>query len=512
MTTSLPPDDSDLSPDTPNADPVAQEQALTPAPPLPESEIRNPESKIQNVPHDPYAALRFPNYRRYLAGQAVAVLGGQMLGVAVMWEILQRTNSKTALGLVGLIQVIPVFAFFLPAGHIVDRFNRRNIVIWCQFTLALAGIALGLSSLFRTAIPAWPIFDRGNAFLTATAYFFGEKNVTFVDRNIPLLYLILLVNGVVRAFNQPAKSSLLPQLVPAHAFSNAVTWNSSTFETCSVTGPMLAGGIIGAVEHFHPGSAWSYAAIYFLGAATALIQLFFFLAIRLQYTARPREPVTLASLSAGIRWVFVNKLIFGAITLDMFAVLLGGATALLPVYARDILDVGPLGFAALRAAPSIGAISMALVIAHLPPFKQAGRALLTSVVGFGIATIAFGLSGNFYLSLAALLLTGMFDNVSVVVRHSLVQILTPDAMRGRVSAVNAVFISSSNELGAFESGAAAATGERFFGAGGGVLFSVISGGIGTILVAATVAGLYPQVRRIGAINELGAEGGEGGKR
>ena len=425
-----------------------------------------------------------------------------MASVAIMWEIYERTHSKSALGLVGLVQIIPIFALFLPAGHTVDRFNRRTIVLISQFILALSLVALGLASLFRTSIPAMSILDHSNHVLADIAYRFGERGGVFMDRNIPILFAVLLVNGAVRAFNQPAKASLLPQLVPAPVFSNAATWNSSVFETCSVTGPMLAGGMIAAIEKLSPKSHWLYASIYFVAAATALIQLLFFLGIRLEYVARAREPVTLRTLSAGIRWVFANKIIYSAITLDMFAVLLGGAVALLPVYAMDILQVGPVGFAALRAAPSVGAIIMALITAHYPPFKTPGRSLLTAVVGFGIATIAFGLSGNFILSLAALFITGMFDNVSVVVRHSLVQILTPDFMRGRVSAVNAVFISSSNELGAFESGFAAALGERFFGAGGGVLFSVILGGIGTLAVAATVALKYPQLRKLAPLNQL----------
>jgi MFS family permease len=497
MTTPLPPDDSDLSADTPNADPVAQENALNAA-----SQLDTGHRPLDTSPHDPYVSLRFPNYRRYLAGQAVAILGGQMASVAVMWEIYDRTRSKTALGLVGLVQIIPIFALFLPAGHAVDRFNRRTIILISQFALSLAFAVLAAASLLRTAIPPTPVLDHANIFLNSVALHFGERTGHFSDRNIPILFTILLLQGVIRSFNQPAKSSLLPMLVPAHAFANAATWNSSVFETCTVAGPMLAGGLIALIDRLTPNSPWLYASIYLIASATALIQLLFFLGIRLEYVARPREPVTLRTLSAGIRWVFANKIIYSAITLDMFAVLLGGAVALLPVYAMDILQVGPVGFAALRAAPSIGAITMALFTAHRAPLKSPGKALLTAVAGFGIATIAFGLSGNFLLSLAALFLTGMFDNVSVVVRQSLVQILTPDSMRGRVSSVNAVFISSSNELGAFESGSVAALGERFFGAGGGVLFSVIAGGIGTIAVAAVVALKYPVLRKLAPLHQL----------
>ena len=486
-----PPDDSDLSQDSPNADPIAEAQSLEPAAPS---------------QHDPYAALRFPNFRHYLTGQAVALLGGQMMAVAVAWELYQRTNSATALGLVGLVQIIPVFILFLPAGHVADRFNRRNIVIFCQLLQALAALTVGLASLYRTSIPALTPLTYANAGLDAMARAFGETGCRFVDPNIPVLFFVLLINGVVRSFNQPAKSSLLPQLVPTESFSNAVTWNSSTFEICSVTGPLLAGGIIGAFEYLRPNSPWSYATVYFIDAACAAAQLFFFLAITLQYAPRARQPVTLRSLLAGIRFVYASKIIFGALTLDMIAVLLGGATALLPIFARDILHVGPIGLGALRAAPSIGAFSMAMFIAHRPPIQHAGRALLTSVAGFGAATIIFGVSHNFFLSLAALFLTGVFDNVSVVVRHSLVQILTPDSMRGRVGAVNAVFISSSNELGAFESGYTTALGKYFFGTiGAGAIFSVLLGGTGTILVVLAVAALFPQVRRIASLSDLKPE-------
>jgi MFS family permease len=301
-----------------------------------------------------------------------------------------------------------------------------------------------------------------------------------------LIYACLFLSGLARAFQGPARSALMPQLVPPRTFSNAVSWNVSGFELSSMIGPALAGWLIylfGGVTPVYLFAGLG-SGIYFLMLATLT---------KRSYAAEAKATQTdLKTLAAGFKYVWNTRLLLAAISLDMFAVLFGGAVALLPVYAKDILGVGPAGFGALQAAPSIGAITMALLTTHLPPLKRAGRALLWAVAGFGLATIAFGLSRNFWLSLAMLFLTGAFDNISVVIRHTLATILTPDEMRGRVSAVNGMFISASNELGRFESGGVAA----LFGP----IFSVVSGGVGALVVVATVALSSPQLRRFGRLD------------
>jgi MFS family permease len=309
---------------------------------------------------------------------------------------------------------------------------------------------------------------------------------TLEGANVPLVYACLFLSGSARAFQGPARSSLMPQLVPQQTFNNAVSWSVSGFELSSMIGPALAGWLIylfgGATPVFVLAGLGSV--VYFVMLATLT---------RRSYAAELKISQTdLKTLAAGFKYVWNTRLLFAAMALDMFAVLFGGAVALLPVYAKDILHVGPAGFGALQAAPSFGAVTMALMTAHLPPLKKAGRALLWAVAGFGVATIVFGFSRNFWLSLAMLFLTGAFDNISVVVRHTLATILTPDEMRGRVSAVNGMFISMSNELGRFESGGVAA----LFGP----VFSVVSGGVGTLIVVGAVALSSPQLRRFGRLD------------
>lgn len=406
--------------------------------------------------HDPYAALRHREYRLFLSGRILSVIGQQMLDVAIGWELYERTHAALALGLVGLVLVVPIVALALPAGHAADRWDRRRIVLVTQLVLAVGSLAL-----------AWLSFNRGP---------------------VALIYLCLFAIGVALAFNRPATAALLPQLVPLADFPNAVTWNSSGFQIASVVGPALGGAVIGIRHHAGP--------VYILDALLALAFFASVWGIARREPARPGEPVTLESLLAGLAFVRRTKVILAAITLDLFAVLFGGATMLLPIFAKDILHVGPVGFGWLRAAPSVGALLMAVVLAHRPPLRRAGRSLLWAVAGFGIATIIFGLSRSFPLSMAMLLLIGALDNISVVVRHTLVQVRTPDAMRGRVSAVNGVFIDTSNELGGFESGATAA----LFGP----VASVVLGGLATLFVVALVAHLWPELREMGSLHEVEA--------
>lgn len=442
--------------------------------------------------HDPYAALRLRDYRFYAAGNVAGVIGWQMISVVVGWELYERTNSKTALGLVGLVQVVPLLLFSLHAGHMVDRYSRRAIILISQIVLTAAGLLLGIASLKSEHIPNLPVLQWTNHQCAAMAAWLHESNFHFDDPYVPLMFGLLFVNAAARVLNQPAKQAFLPQLVPPALFSNAITWNSSLFEICSMAGPALGGGMVAMLQTTgETAASWAFPAVYFLNAALQLAQFVSLLPVHAHSQPRTKEPVTLDSLSAGVRYVWNTKIILATLTLDLFAVILGGATALLPVYARDILNVGPAGLGWLRAAPSIGAFSMAIALAHLPPMQRAGRNMLWAVAGFGLATIVFGYSRNFWLSLGMLVFTGAFDNVSVVIRHTLVQTLTPDAMRGRVSAVNGIFIGSSNQIGTLESGLTAAW--------LGTVTSVVVGGVGTIIVVMFAAMAWPELRKYGRL-------------
>jgi MFS family permease len=423
-------------------------------------EAAEPETEIASAiapAHDPYAALRLPNFRLYLAGNALAIFGMQMQTVAVGWEIYERTHEPLDLGLVGLAQFLPVAALTLPAGHVADVLNRKYVIMASIFSLACCSLGL-----------AWISSQQGAVFW---------------------MYVCLLASGVARAFLQPAKSSFLPQIVPREHFTTAVTWNMGAFQLASVLGPAAGGFLIAWLKRA--------AAVYVIDAAAALS---FFVMLALIHSPRhtpSREAVRWRTFLVGAEFVWNNKVILGAMTLDMFAVLLGGAVALEPAYAKDILLVGPTGLGWMQAAPAIGALIMSFILAHRPPIKRAGPTLMWMVAGFGAATIVFGISRSFPLSLAMLFLTGAFDIVSVVIRHTLVQLLTPDAMRGRVSAVNGMFIGASNELGRFESGLVAS----WFNP----VVSVVSGGIGTLIVVALVASAWPQLARYGPLDGTKSE-------
>jgi MFS family permease len=419
------------------------------------------DRSTQPPSHDPYAALRVPVYRLYAMSFIFAIVGGQVQSVAIAWQVYQKTHSAMSLGWIGGIQVIPLFLLSLPAGHLSDTISRKKLLLTTQWLLAFWGIVLAYLSYFHSH---WSLF-------------------------VPAVYTVILLNAITLTFARPARSALLPQLVPGKLFSNAVTWNSSMFEVSSMLGPAIGGAIVGA------GGA---ASAYLLNAVLLLVCAM--LTWRFPNTAvEPRtEAPGFKSLLAGVNFVFTRKLLLATLTLDLFAVLLGGAVYLLPLFAEKILHVGPTGFGWLRAAPSFGAFSMALILAHRPPMQRAGRALLLAVGGFGMATIVFGLSRNFALSMTMLIVIGAFDNISVVVRHTLVQLLTPDSMRGRVSAVNQVFIGSSNELGGLESG--------FTAAWWGPVRAVVFGGIGTIVTVAAVAFFAPSLRKFGRLDQPHAEG------
>lgn len=409
------------------------------------------EVDTEPPPGSAYEVIRSTNFRRYLVGNFIGVLGMQMQTFALGYEIYERTNSKLALGFVGLAQVVPVIALALVAGHVADHFSRKHVLMVCVFCLALVSAALVLISLRQAPVA--------------------------------LIYVCLSLNGVARAFLQPAKGSLLPLIVPRSQFAHAVTWHTGGFHLAAVVGPAIGGWVV--AETTRP------AFVYLLDLLASLFFLAMLARISAPTKAAASGALSLRTLAAGIEFLWRTRILLAAISLDMFAVLLGGAVALLPVYAKDILQVGPEGLGWMRAAPAIGALVTAFLIAHLPPMRKAGSLLLWSVIGFGIATVVFGVSRSYGLSLAMLFLTGALDNISVVIRHTLLQLSTPNEMRGRVAAVNGLFISSSNELGAFESGLVAELTTP--------TISVVSGGLGTIVVVAAIAWLAPELRKYGRL-------------
>jgi MFS family permease len=412
------------------------------------------DTNFNNTRRDPYAALRYPEFRLLFVGRLIASLGNQMLSVAIGWELWLRTHDAFSLGLIGLVQVIPVILLSLPGGHVADQYNRRKIIFITQILLFFC--SLGLAYL------------------------------SFIQGPLLLIYLCLLGIGVARAFNEPASATLIPQTVPPEMFTSAATWSSSSWQLASIIGPAIAGLIAAVME--------SVTIIYLLDAVAALVFLAMVLLIKGRPLALSPKADTLESLAEGLRFMRGNKVILAAITLDMFAVMFGGAVTLLPVYATDILHVGSQGLGLMRAAPSIGSLISAFILTHLPPMKQAGKTLLWAVAGFGLATIFFGFSTNFWLSMTMLLVLGALDNISVVIRGTLLLTRTPDEMRGRTSAVNSIFIGVSNEMGGFESGSVAA----LFGP----IASVISGGILTILVVLGVAKIWPEIGKMTTLDGL----------
>ncbi len=410
------------------------------------------------TPKSRFAVLKIPDYRRYLIGGVFAAAGSQMTGVAAGWELYERTRNPFSLGLLGLMSALPVICLALPAGTLADRKDRRRIALIAEFCAVLC--------LFLLAITSWKILP------------------------LPFFYALILCNAVCGAFLGPALGALITNVVPPDQIPAAVRFGSIRWQLAATLGPVAGGFLIAYFGRAAP--------IYALDGLGRLAFCAFLWPIRPRPQTISKEKLDWGSVAAGWHFVRSNPLILSTITLDMVAVLFGGATALLPVYAKDILQVGAQGLGPLRAAPALGAIVMGVSLTLLPPFKRAGWTLLVAVAGFGIATIVFGLSRNYTLSLGALFTLGAFDNISVLIRHTLLQILTPDEMRGRVNAVNSVFIGTSNEIGELESGGAAAL--------IGPVPAVAIGGAITILVVALVAGFLPQVRRLGSLE--GAMKGE----
>ena len=376
-----------------------------------------------------------------------AMVAHQMLTVGVAWQIYTMTGSALDLGFVGLAQFLPSFLLMLPAGHVADRFDRRRVLQACTALEACAAAGL--------AIGSW------QGWITE-----------------PLVFALIFVVGVARAFQTPAMSALLPALVPRELFPRAIASNSAATQSAVIAGPALGGFIYVAGP----------AAVYGTSVALFLVTGLMVHLIRLARRPARTEKVDLDSVLAGIRYIWSRQAVLGAISLDLFAVLLGGATALLPIYARDILQTGPWGLGLLRSCPAVGALAMALYLARHPLKGRAGRKMFAAVALFGVATVVFGVSTWFPVSLVALVVLGASDMVSVVVRSSLVQLQTPDEMRGRVSAVNALFIGTSNQLGEFESGVTAA----WFG----VVPAVVIGGLGTLVVCALWMRRFPELANV----------------
>jgi MFS family permease len=404
-----------------------------------------------------FDALRIPIVRNFALGRIVSGLGQQIVSVAVGWELYERTGDPWALGLVGVFTLAPSLLLMLPAGNAADRFPRRNLSIIAAALTGLASVGL--------AILSW---QQGP---------------------VELVFAMLLVFGASRAIAAPAGNTILPQLLEPRQFANVNTWLISCMQLSSVIGPAVGGALI-----YLSGDALSSYVI------AAIFQFMFVgLLLTLPSIAPPKgAKKTLGDIFAGFAFIGRTPIFLGAITLDLFAVLFGGAVALMPVYAKDILEVGPSGLGLMRAAPGVGAMLSLMLAARLPPWEHPGRVMIVVVTGFGLATIGFGLSHNLAFSLLCLFLIGATDSISMVIRQTLMQALTPDQLRGRVASVNSLFVGFSNELGAFRSGGAAAL--------WGPIFSVVSGGVGTLLVVALVCLKWPALLRVPPLHTIRPEG------
>ncbi|HJV47852.1 MAG TPA: MFS transporter [Geothrix sp.] len=407
--------------------------------------------------HDPYAVLRDPNYRWFIGSMGLITLGLQMQGVVVGWQVYERTGDPLALGLVGLSEALPFLVLALFGGHVADRLNRLRLCMTSVLSLAFCS-ALLLLFTWQVRTGPWA-------------------------RSATPIYGVIFLTGIVRAYYRPANVALGTDLLPKALYANGSTWRTSVFHTGMVLGPAF-GGLVYAWR----GPVAAHAVVMTLLLAGFAGQ------IPIRYVPkalRPREGSIFQSLGEGLRFVFSQKLLLSAISLDLFAVLFGGAVAVLPVFAKEVLRTGPQGLGILRAAPAVGSVLMGLALAHRPPLRRAGRTLLVCVAAFGVCMIAFALSRSFLLSLLLLAASGAVDNVSVILRATLLQSLTPEHMLGRVSSVNQVFIGSSNEIGAFESGLAA----RLMG----LVPSAVFGGCMTLFVVATTAWRVPELRRMDRI-------------
>ena len=413
---------------------------------------------------DPYAALRFREFNIFLLLRFVLVFAWSMQFIVIEWQVYTLTKDPLSLGIIGLMEIIPALSMALFAGHIVDQREKRNLFLCCIGLFSL--ISLGLFFLSEASIMAsW-----------------GQKSILYS------IYGFVFFGGLLRAFFGPTIFSLVSLIVPKKVYPNAATWNSSTWQMASILGPAVAGLTIN-----WRGVHWSLCIVFVLVVISFLLGLL----ISKKPVLNPKigEPI-IQSLKEGVRFVFKTKAILGALSLDMIAVLFGGAVALLPVFAQDILKVGPEGFGVLRAAPAVGAFLTMLTTAYIPISRRAGMKLLVAVFGFGISIIVFGLSSVFWISVVALFFSGITDGVSMVIRQTILQLKTPDHMRGRVSSVNSMFVGSSNELGAFESGLTAKL--------MGTVTAVVFGGTMTLITALTTGLVSPSFRNLDLEKDLEA--------
>jgi MFS family permease len=401
-----------------------------------------------------YAVWHLKDFRRFITGRFFLTIAIQMQSVIVGWQVYDLTHDPFSLGLIGLSEAIPFLGVALFAGHVADLFNRKTIIsIAATAYVVCAFILLYMSYSMQTL---------------------------YLTSGVLPLYIIIAITGLARAFFFPAQSAYMAQIVPRSLYANSSTWNSTVWHIAAVSGP-AAGGLVYGFAGIHA----AFICVVFFSVFSLM---FFYTSKSVPLPARKAGEGIFTSLATGIKFVFGHQVLLGALALDMFAVLFGGAVALLPVFASEILHTGPQGLGFLRAAPAVGAIVMAMILAYHPPIHRSGIKLLWAVGGFGICIIFFALSGNFWLSLGLLALSGMFDNVSVIIRGTILQMYTPDEMRGRVSSVNSLFVGSSNELGSFESGLAA----RLMR----LVPSVVFGGGMTVMIVLATAGFAPKLRKM----------------
>jgi MFS family permease len=403
-------------------------------------------------------AFAFRDFRRYQLARVAVILGAEAQSVAVAWQVYSITHRAIDLGYTGLALFLPGLIFLLPAGHVADRFDRRRVILACY-----------VLQVFCTS--ALVVLARNNT------------------QNILAIYTVLFFVGAGRAFSSPASSALIPHLVPEIHFVNAVTWGGAIFQLANITGPALGGLLFTLpLSGFAADSRLEGAGIVYVFTLGTLV---WFLALVVSLHVRPgrmeHRDLSLKVVLAGFQYVRRARILLGSFSLDLFVVLLGGAVALMPIFAHEILHQGPRGLGMLRAAPAVGAVTMSLIMARFPLHRRAGRWLFICVSIFGVATVIFGLSHTLWLSLASLAIAGAADTISVIIRGSLLQLATPPEMRGRVSAVNSLFIGASNELGEFESGITA----QWWGA----VRATVIGGLGSLIVAAVWAGVFPQLRK-----------------
>ena len=404
--------------------------------------------------HDAFAVLKVRDFRLFISFRFFMTIAIQMQSIIVGWQVYQLTKDPLSLGLIGLAEAIPFIAVALYSGHVADRYNRKKIILWFDFVFLLGTCGLLLFTCFSSGM----ISTIG----------------------ILPIYFVVAISGIARSFIYPSTIALMAQMVPRELYANSSTWNSTTWHIAAITGPAIGGLVYG-----------------FFGVKIAYLSVIFFMLVSILLLSIVKKYITplveekeslFQRLSSGIKFVFMNQILFGTMSLDMFAVLFGGAVAMLPVFAAEVLKVGPQGLGFLRSAPMAGAVIMSLIIAYRPPMANAGKYLLIGVTGFGLSIILYALSKNFYLSMGLLMLSGSFDNISVIIRATTMQLITPDEMRGRVASVNSIFIGSSNEIGSFESGVAAKL--------MGLIPSVIFGGGMTLLTVAVTAKWAPRLRRL----------------